>query len=198
MNESEELRRQWDERYRANGAAMPEAARVLSEYRHLLPATGRALDLACGLGGNALLLAEAGLETWAWDLSAVAVARLAELAAARALPIHVEQRDVIACPPPPQSFDVITVSRFLERALAPVLSQALRPGGLLFYQTFTKARLGEGGPRNPAYLLDDNELLALFSGLRVRAYREEGLVGDLGRGWRGEALLVAQKPEVGA
>ena len=185
----------WDRRYREAIAAPPPAA-VLSAHLHLLPATGTALDLACGPGANALLLAHQGLVTWAWDISPVAIARLDEYARKAGLRIHTEIRDVALRPPEPARFDVIVVSRFLERSLAPALQAALRPGGLLFYQTFTKTRTGSAnGPRNPDFLLDDNELLRLFALLRVRFYREEGLLDDSSRGCRNEAMLIAQKME---
>src|SRR3569832_2422999 len=58
----------WDARYREAG--LPGApATVLLENAHLLPREGTALDLACGLGANALLLAERGLTSHAWDIS---------------------------------------------------------------------------------------------------------------------------------
>ena len=100
---------------------------------------------------------------------------------------------MVITPPEPASFDVIVVSRFLERDLVPSLVQALRADGLIYYQTFTAARVGDTGPRNPAFRLADNELLALFASLRLIVYREEGLAGDLNKGLRGEAMLVAQK-----
>ena len=80
-------------------------------------------------------------------------------------------RDVVACPPAPDSFDAIVVARFLERALCPAIAAALRPGGVLFYQTFT------AGLANPDYLLGPNELLALFPTLAVCSYREPSPVG---------------------
>lgn len=182
----------WDQRYQqATGTVT--AAVVLTANQHLLPATGTALDLACGLGANSLLLARCGLTTWAWDSSVVAIERLCQTARMLGLPLQAEVRDVVAQPPEAERFDVIVVSRFLERALAPVLMAALRPGGLLFYQTFTRQRVTPGGPRNPAFLLAENELLRLFAPLVVRVYREEGLTGDTHRGWRNEALLVAQR-----
>lgn len=185
----------WDRRYRDSITEQPPAL-VLSAQAHLLPATGMALDLACGLGANALLLARRGLETWAWDISPVAIGRLDGYVDQAGLAIHTEVRDVVLRPPEPARFDVIVVSRFLERSLAPFLQAALRPGGLLFYQTFTKTRTGEAtGLRNPDFLLDDNELLRLFAPLRVRFYRKEGLLGDTARGIRNEALLIAQKAE---
>jgi len=192
---NEVTRQRWDQRYSETIIGQPPAA-VLSVHLHLLPAAGTALDLACGLGGNALLLARQGLVTWAWDISPIAIARLDEYARKAGIAIQTEVRDVVSRPPEPAGFDVIVVSRFLERSLAPALQAALRPGGLLFYQTFTKLRTeAANGPRNPDFLLDDNELLRLFAPLRVRFYREEGLLGDTARGVRNEAMLIAQKVE---
>jgi SAM-dependent methyltransferase len=189
---NDELRQCWNQRH-AETHFTQQPARVLSDNLHLLPRHGKALDLACGLGANALLLRHRGLATWAWDISPVAIARLDEAAQQADLTVHTEVRDVILQPPEPDSFDVIMVSRFLERSLAPALQAALRPAGLLFYQTFTKLRVTDGGPRNPHFLLEDNELLHLFATLRLRVYREEGLVGELGSGFRNEAMLIAQK-----
>ncbi len=155
---------------------------------------GTAIDVACGLGANALFLARRGLQTLAWDLSEVAVAKLQDFARTQGIPLSAEARDVLAHPPPPASADVIVVSRFLDRPLAPRLEQALRPGGILFYQTFTREKVGSAGPISPEFLLGRNELLHLFPNLRVVAYREEGLIGDLTQGLRNEALLVAQQP----
>lgn len=188
-----ELREKWDSRYRAIEEP-PRAAQVLREYAHLLPASGMALDLACGRGGNALLMARAGLEVSAWDLSPVAIQSLREIAEAEGLGIHAEARDVLAEPPSVASFDVIVVSYFLERELVPALCSALRPGGLLFYQTFIRDQVTPGGPSNPDFRLAENELLQLFSGLTLRVYREEGSAGNVEEGFRNEALLVAQRP----
>lgn len=183
----------WDQRYRAATAAECAAAHVLVENRHLLPAAGVALDLACGLGGNALLLAAAGLETHAWDSAPAAIEKLRALAHERGVPVIAELHDVVRDPPAPNRFDVIAVSHFLERALAPYLIDALRPGGLLYYQTYTRTRVDGGGPRNPAYRLADGELRTLFAPLQLAVYREEGRIGRLDQGFRNQALLVARK-----
>ncbi|MGA7802273.1 MAG: class I SAM-dependent methyltransferase, partial [Gammaproteobacteria bacterium] len=170
-----------------------EAAAVLVENRHLLPARGRALDLACGLGGNAMLLAASGLQTWAWDWSAAAIEAVRKSADEQGFALTAEVRDVVALAPEPERFDVVVVSRFLERALFQSLAATLRPGGLLFYQTFTRERVDGGGPSNPAFRLADNELLQAFGDLRLVVYREEGCLGDPARGLRNEAMLVAQR-----
>ena len=186
------LTAKWDGRYRdAGGVARPMWC--LEENAHLLPSGGTALDLACGLGGNALFLAGQGLETTAWDLSKVAVDRINQEAGARGLPLAAEVRDVEARPPTPGSFDVVTVGRFLDRSLAHAIGAALRPGGVLFYQTFTREHVHDRGPTNPSFRLAPNELLALFATLRVLVYREEGTAGDTARGFRDEAMLVARQ-----
>lgn len=192
MPEYRDSREHWDDRYR-NGFGPSQAARVLVDNLHLLPAAGKALDLACGVGANALLLSSHGLDTWAWDISPVAIEKLRQSARERGLPVTAEARDVLRHPPEPLCYDVIVVAHFLERVLLPHLIAALRPAGLLFYQTFTKARVDDIGPRDSAYRLAENELLMHFSALRIIVYREEGLSGDIRRGWRNEAMLIGQK-----
>ena len=189
-----DLREHWDARYREADAAAASPAEVLLQNRHLLPGSGEALEIACGLGANARWLARHGLRTEAWDLSAQAIDKLAALAGQEGLPLVARVRDVLLEPPAPEAFDVIVVTRFLERDLFPSLIAALRPGGLVFYQTFTREAVSERGPGNPDFRLKTNELLRAFAPLRVLAYREEGRVGDTSAGWRDEAMLVAMKP----
>jgi SAM-dependent methyltransferase len=167
-------------------------ALVLTRNAHLLPRRGRALDLACGRGANALWLAERGLTVHAWDFAASGIERLRQAAAARSLAVEAQVRDVLAAPPEAGRFDLILVSHFLERALFPALAAALRPGGRLFYQTFTREGAGEHGPSNPAFRLAANELLTLGSGLLIRYYREDGAADD-GAGTQGLAMLVGER-----
>lgn len=170
-----------------------QACSILQEYAHLLPRDGGdALELASGLGGNAIFLAQHGLQTCAWDISAVAVEKLNTFARDKSWSLKAAIHDVEKEPPEKESVDVIVVSYFLYRGLFSSLSAALKPNGLLFYQTFTTERPAESpGPSNPHFLLQPNELLNAFSGLRILAYREEGLYGDLRQGQRGIASLVA-------
>ncbi len=192
MNEETNRRQRWQARYEA-AEGEPQPARVLRELGFLLPREGRALDLACGRGGNALLMAAQGLAVSAWDYAPAAVEDLERRAEAQNLALRPEVRDVVAEPPAPMQFDVIAVSYFLERELAPAIGAALRPGGLLFYETFIRDAVGEHGPSNPAFRLARNELLHLFADLQVVDYREHGRVGDLTQGLRDVAWLVAQK-----
>ncbi|OBS08266.1 class I SAM-dependent methyltransferase [Acidihalobacter prosperus] len=190
--------RDWEAHYAGRDPLAAEPARVLLDHAHLLPADGYALDLACGLGANALFLARHGLRTAAWDASPTAIAALARAADSAGLSLDAEVRDVIALPPPVAAFDVIVVSRFLARALSPVLAAALKPNGLLFYQTFGPPSVDPGrGPRCADFRLAQGELPRLFPALELRAYREEGAFGDTKRGLRDEAYAVFSRPGAG-
>ena len=161
----------------------------------MLPTQGRALDLACGRGGNALLLAQRGLQVQAWDYSEVAIDQLKQFAMQQGVEIEADIRDVVKHPPEPNTFNVVVVSRFLDRTIMPELISAVAPGGILFYQTFVQEKVDDGvGPSSSSFLLQPNELLKMASSLRILVYREEGLQGDAAQGFRNEALLVAQKP----
>jgi len=187
----------WNERYQAKGqivgAANLSPAYVLREFQHLLPVEGVALDLASGLGANALFLAQHNLQAHAWDISSVAIEKLNAAAKSLHLNLNTEVRDVVAKPPEENSFDVIVVSHFLDRKIMPDIIAALRQNGLLFYQTFTKARARKSGPTNETYRLGKNELLSLCEDLDVIVYREEGLIGDSDSGFRNEAIFIGQR-----
>ncbi len=178
---SHSARDKWDMRYRE----MPDNAQpapVLLNNCHLIPANGEALDLACGLGANALFLARKGWSVDAWDISAVAIEKLNATAQRQGLTLQSQVRDCIAQPPAAHSFDLIIISRFLERTLCPAITAALRPNGLLLYQTYTQKKRGGQGPNNPDFLLVKGELLELFSKLETLSYQE----GE-------EALFVGRK-----
>ena len=165
----------WNDRY-AGRSEPGEPAFVLAANRHLLPAAGRALDLACGLGANALLLAEHGLQVDAMDCSDIGLEKLASFARERGVTVNTVQSDIELSFRLPSSYSVIVVSHYLYRPALPLLARALQPGGLLFYQTFTRDKVSASGPSNPDYLLKPFELLYAFQQLALRYYREDRLV----------------------
>lgn len=184
----------WDRIYSERGEEHGRAVRVVEENLHLLPASGKGLELACGLASNSFALAAHGMVMEAWDISAVAAERVNQRAAQMGASVSASARDVVTHPPVAGEYDVVVVSHFLDRTLIPAIISALKPGGLLFYQTFTQTRVAAGGPSGNDWRLADGELLTLFAALRPLVYREEGLAGDTRQGFRNEALLVAQKP----
>ena len=179
-----DVQKKWDAIYSKQDAelAASTVSLVLEQNQHLLPITGLAL-----------VLGEKGVKVHSWDISAVAIYQLDKMALKRNTDIHTQQRDVIANPPEANLYDVIVVSHFLDRDLAAKIISALKPGGILFYQTFCRDKVNDSGPSNPAFLLADNELLRLFNALKVRVYREEALIGQCDLGWRNQAMLVAEK-----
>lgn len=187
-------RDKWNTRYAS--AQLPtseQACDALRSNTALLPENGKALDLACGLGANALLLAEHGLEVEAWDIAEVALEKIRQATDSTTLNLQTRIRDAEQRPPEPEQFDVIVVSRFLHRPTLPALAAALKPGGLLFYQTFNRAKPA-GGPSNPDFLLERGELLKVFSSLRLCFYQEYEQTGDTTQGNRFETLFVGQAP----
>ena len=189
----ESLTAKWDRIYSSGDASQSEAVSVLSDNAFLLPKSGLALDLACGLGGNSRFLAAAGLAVVAWDISAVAVAKLQAVADEYGYNIKATQRLIEEHSFADDQFDVIVVGRYLDRALSDAIIRSLKPDGLLFYQTFTRTKTSDQGPTNPDFLLREHELLELFAPLRVVYYRDNGSVGDVSAGLRNEAQLIGQK-----
>lgn len=166
-----EARARWNERHGATVAAgtvddspspwLAEQAPVLAAR-----APGRALDVGCGLGRHALMLAGLGFEVDALDVSDVAVERLAAVARERRLAIAAAQTDLGERPVLPRPpYDVIVDVNFLERPLLPVLADALGPDGLLAVEGFLADPEAGWGPTRPAFVLARGELPALLEGL---------------------------------
>ena len=172
-------------------------ANVLSENLHLLhdfaKGKGRALDIACGLAENSFLLAKHRFQVDAWDNSKVAVERVNQKAKDLNLSVMAEVRDVINTDLPECFYDVIVMTHYLEQSMSDQIIYALKPGGLLFFQTYTREKTISSGPEDEKYRLKRNELLSMFSELHILLYREEGLAGNTALGFRNEAMLIGQK-----
>lgn len=181
----------WDERYRDDQRyATFEAPRpLLVEYSPRLPAEGLAIDVAMGLGGNAGFLLERGFRVIGVDISGVAVRR----AKARLPGLMAVQADLTRFWLPPHRFDLILNFYYLQRDLWPAYLQALRPGGLLFFETLTLRMLELLPETDPTYLLAPGELRQAFEGLEILHYEERWATGRSGRP-RAVASLVARKP----
>jgi len=154
----------------------------LVQHAGLLPHEGRALDVACGRGRHALWLAERGLRTLAVDRDPDAIRELSEAARERRLPLRADVRDLEGGGEASfhgSTFDVIVVVHYLHRPLFPMLIEALGPGGLLVYETFTRAQAARGKPTNPDFLLKPGELLELVGPLEVLASREGDFDGRM-------------------
>ena len=187
-------RHEWNERYRGGSHATQDPDPFLvacDPWFELLPSQRRtALDLACGAGRNALWLARQGFETTAVDFSCEALQLVRDRAAENSLSIETREVDLEAegVDLGAEQYDLIAAVQFLHRPLFGAIERALKPGGLLVFRTYSVDQLHfEGGPRNPLYLLDHNELLERFADFRVLRYEER-------QDGAGTAALLAQKP----
>lgn len=155
--------------------------------------TGRALDLACGLGQNAIWLAQQGWSVDAVDISPVGLAlarREAARADAPAINWIVADLDVFEALS--DKYDLVTVFRFLDRQRLPqLIEQSLSPGGILIYETFSQGQLSRADNhlKSARYTLGPGELPKLFPGLEI-VFHEETELTD-----QSVARLVARKPD---
>lgn len=129
---------------------------------------GAVLDVACGSGRHARLLANLGFEVAAVD-------RDPRLFPQPPAGVTLLEADIEAGPWPyaGRLFDAIVVTNYLHRPLLPVLAASLERGGMLVYETFAQGNERFGKPSNPAFLLAPGELLEAVRGtLRVIAYED--------------------------
>ncbi len=170
--------KKWDEKYQtANLQSRANPCYVLKQHSHLLPFYGQALELACGLGGNARFLAQCGLQTHAWDISDTALTLLNNWANLNQLPIEPLITDLEQMILPYQQYDVIVISRYLDRDLFAGIEQALKPNGLLFYQTFLVPP-HENSPQNPSFYVHSGELNQAWPSLVTEVYGEGWLAPE--------------------
>jgi tellurite methyltransferase len=158
--------------------ASPEGltpSRWLVDNADLLPAGGRVLDVACGRGRHALWLAGRGFDVHAIDRNPEAIEQVRTAARAQHFNLRASVIDLETEPPPSlgaAEYDLVVGFNYLHRPLMPALRDALRPGGRLYYETFTRRQAERGQPRNPAFLLNDGELATLMAPLLVLRSRE--------------------------
>src|SRR5579863_1855883 len=122
-------RDRWDTKYAAKlvpNTLSPDDW-LIKEVAELSP--GRALDLACGLGHNAIALAKQGWQVDAVDISPVGLALAADLAKRYAVNVRWIATDLDEFSPATEEYDLVVVFRFLDRRRLPgIIQQALRPG----------------------------------------------------------------------
>jgi tellurite methyltransferase len=153
----------------------PHPAAIVVEAAKLVP-PGRALDLACGAGRNALYLAQHGWSVSAIDLSPEAIATIHRLDPKIKTQILDLEREAV--PHPDASFDMVCIIHFLHRPLFVEARRMLRPGGVIVSAIHTVR-----STMNPRYTVAIGELRSLFAGWEILIDREDQV-----------AELVARKP----
>jgi len=153
-------------------ACLPvEPSAFLREELYRLP-KGRALDLACGAGRNAVFLAQNAYDVDAVDYSVEALEEGRKRAIDAGERVNFIAADLDSFPLSEEGYDLIINFNYLERALAPKIVEALKPGGMLLFETFTVDQRQFGPPGNDAYLLRKGELKEIFKDLEVLRFWE--------------------------
>ena len=188
-------RDRWNARY-ADGAyeSRRHPSPFLEQNAQALPVTGRALDLACGAGRNAIYLANHGLSVDAVDISRVALER--GRADAGALPIRWIECDLDDGFEASGDYDLIVNIRYVNLPLVSMLVESLRPGGVLVIEQHLVTDADVIGPRNPAFRVSRGQLGGVASGMVVRQI-DEGMFDDPDGRRAALARLVARKPSAG-
>jgi SAM-dependent methyltransferase len=141
-------------------------------WAETIPAGGRVLDVACGNGRHLYYLRDRGFAVVGVDRDAAALERFR---AAKGVEVCVADIETGPWPFPSAGFHAVVVTNYLHRPLFPALLGALRPGGVLIYETFAVGNERYGRPSNPDFLLRAGELLERVEPLRVVAF-EQGLI----------------------
>lgn len=179
----------WDKKYSTEKYVFGrEALSFVQDHVDLLP-KGQALDLAMGEGRNGVFLATKGFQVTGVDISSEGLKKAEALAAEHGATITTMVVDLESYEIPPNTFDVIICTYYLQRDLFPQIAAALKPGGMALIETYTIDHRQYRPRFNKAWLLQPNELLTMLPGLRVLRYQE------VNAGKAAFASILAQKPE---
>ena len=185
--------RSWDERYRSEERSAEDldaAPTPLVVETSKMLAPGRALDLACGSGRNALWLAEQGWSVTAVDGSQVAIEILRSRASERGAAVNMKVADLekFGYLIEPTSWNLIAICYYLQRDLFEPAKQGVVPGGILI----SIVHLTEPGEDPTAHRLGPGELERYFQGWEI-LHRHEGRPNDTAH-QRSVAEIVARRP----
>jgi tellurite methyltransferase len=161
----------WDEQYRKNADSVTERVSVpnpliVNATRDLSP--GRALDLACGTGRNAIWLAHQGWSVTAVDGSAAAVESLRARATDLSIETHIADLENNTFTIEPTRYDLIAMCYYFERRLIDPCKHGLVPGGIMVMI----ALLMEPGKEHSTFRLQPGELRTYFTDWEILHYRE--------------------------
>ncbi|EKN67594.1 methyltransferase type 12 protein [Neobacillus bataviensis LMG 21833] len=141
---------------------------------------GQALDLACGLGGNSLFLAEMKYQVEAIDISDAAINYIQEQVFINKLNIHPRVCDLTNGGDlhwKDNSYDLVVITYYLDRSLFPNVKRMIKEKGYFFMETFYQSQQFENQGVSKHYKLQSQELLSEFGDWIVLFFEENEQVG---------------------
>ena len=173
----------------AHDPPSPFVVRWATALAARVPEPRRAVDLAMGRGRHVIALAEAGYRVFGVDVAFDAVRAAIDRASAEGLTVRGWCADLTRSPLPREAFEIVVVTRYLQRDLFASIRDAVTPAGFVLYETFTVDQRALGvGPTSPEHLLRRNELRERFSGFEIVFDEEVSAPEALAR-------IVARKPQ---
>jgi 2-polyprenyl-3-methyl-5-hydroxy-6-metoxy-1,4-benzoquinol methylase len=167
-------REDWDRRYAAveNLWAVKPNRFLVAEVAELEP--GRALDLACGEGQNAIWLASLGWNVTGVDYSEVAIAKAKARAERDGVDVEFLCADLVEYEPDTGEFDLVLVlylhiSPTERREVLVKAAAALAPAGTFVFvgHDLTNMTEGVGGPSDPSIHVTPDEIASELPGLEI-------------------------------
>lgn len=183
----------WDERYAAGKYSSNRPHKLLISLVKELKA-GKALDLACGTGRNAIFLAENDWQVTAVDNSAVGIEIAGERAAEKNVEVDFRVADLEKgeFKIEENAYDLICDFYYLQRELFAEMKRGLKTGGIIISTIHIYGEDEEAG----RFLLREGELKEFFKDFEILHYHETSLTDtDAGEHHRRTAELIARKVE---
>lgn len=179
----------WDSKYQVDEYITgKKPCDWLKNSAGFLTGNGKALDIAMGEGRNAVFVASLGYDVLGVDISEAGIRKAQALATKKKVRIKTLLVDLDEYALPEKTYDLILCFNFLDRRMFPAIRRALKPRGLIFYETFTIDHLKHSSFKRK-WVLEHNELLREFSEFRVLKYQEIDHDG------KAIASIVAQKQD---
>jgi 2-polyprenyl-3-methyl-5-hydroxy-6-metoxy-1,4-benzoquinol methylase len=181
-------RERWDIKWAARRGGQTGESSLIQLVDPWLPESGRALDVAGGGSGDAVRLAERGLDVTVVDVSDTGLELGRDLATEVGVSVTTVQADLESDPLPAGPWNVITMANYSHRSLFGRLAKSLEPGGVLAVVIATMTNLERSPRPSAAHLLDPDEILGWVTGLEVVHHSEAWRAND-----RHEAWLVGRR-----
>jgi SAM-dependent methyltransferase len=188
---SKQDRDKWDRRYAEDSYRRHNPVTLLHDWLPRLP-LGKALDVACGAGRNAIFLAEAGFRVDAIDISPAGLDMARREAERRGVAVNWIEHDLDLPYGFERDYDLIIVLWFVRLDLLGELCAHLAPGGILLSEQHLVADGDLAGPENPRFRVAPGALREAVDGLEILLYEESIGINDDGEPMA-SARVVARK-----